>query len=61
MVGQTGFEPVTSRLSVVRSNQLSYRPTFVFSAAFCKAALKVVEAQGFEPWTSSLQSWRSTN
>ena len=28
MVGQTGLEPVTSRLSVVRSSQLSYRPVF---------------------------------
>ena len=28
MVGQTGLEPVTSRLSVVRSSQLSYRPVW---------------------------------
>jgi hypothetical protein len=26
-MGLTGFEPVTSRLSSVRSNQLSYKPS----------------------------------
>ncbi len=30
MVGLSGFEPLTSRLSGVRSNQLSYRPEFEF-------------------------------
>jgi hypothetical protein len=50
VVGQTGLEPVTPRLSSVCSNQLSYRPFVV-----------LVEARGFEPRTSSLQSWRSTN
>ena len=30
MVGLTGLEPVTSRLSVERSSQLSYRPMFYF-------------------------------
>jgi hypothetical protein len=28
MVGLSGFEPLTSRLSGVRSNQLSYRPFY---------------------------------
>ncbi len=28
LVGLSGFEPLTSRLSGVRSNHLSYRPSF---------------------------------
>ena len=48
MVGQTGLEPVTPRLSSVCSNQLSYRPI-------------LVEVTGFEPMTFCLQSRRSTN
>ena len=32
MVGPSGLEPPTSRLSGVRSNQLSYRPTFRYDA-----------------------------
>ncbi len=31
MVGLTGLEPVTLRLSSACSNQLSYRPRFSFS------------------------------
>ena len=31
MVGLTGLEPVTPRLSSVCSNQLSYRPVFWWS------------------------------
>ena len=31
MVGLSGLEPLTSRLSGVRSNQLSYRPIFLSS------------------------------
>ena len=30
VVGLSGFEPLTSRLSGVRSNQLSYRPNAAF-------------------------------
>jgi hypothetical protein len=51
VVGQTGLEPVTPRLSSVCSNQLSYRPSWI----------KLVEVTGFEPMTSCLQSRRSTN
>lgn len=54
MVGLIGLEPMTLRLSSACSNQLSYRPDRVRS--FVK-----MEARGFEPLTSSLQSWRSTN
>ena len=54
VVGLTGLEPVTLRLSSACSNQLSYRPQgFEFQ--------KKVEAWGFEPQTYSLQSYRSTN
>ena len=49
MVGLTGFEPVTLRLSSACSNQLSYRP-----------ATKV-ELRRIELLTYSLQSYRSTN
>ena len=31
LVGLSGFEPLTSRLSGVRSNQLSYRPNAAFT------------------------------
>ena len=36
MVGSSGLEPPTSRLSGVRSNRLSYEP----SLAFCSIAVK---------------------
>ena len=42
MVGVTGVEPVTSSLSGMRSNQLSYTPSFE----------KMVEVNGIEPMTS---------
>ena len=48
MVGLTGLEPVTPRLSSVCSNQLSYRPD-------------MVELRRFELLTFCLQSRRSTN
>ena len=49
MVGVTGFEPVTPRLSSACSNQLSYTP------------VNLVELRRFELLTYSLQSYRSTN
>ena len=49
MVGLTGLEPVTPRLSSACSNQLSYKP------------YKMVELRRFELLTSCLQSRRSTN
>ena len=42
MVGVTGIEPVTSSLSGMRSNRLSYTPAF----------RKMVEVNGIEPMTS---------
>ena len=72
LVGLTGLEPVTLRLSSACSNQLSYRPWWRAAipsphpedeerrrARVMSAAL--VEARGFEPLTYSLQSYRSTN
>ncbi len=66
VVGLTGLEPVTLRLSSACSNQLSYRPWIQIPSLWkgtrlsCPSAA-VVEARGFEPLTYSLQSYRSTN
>ena len=35
MVGLGGLEPPTSRLSGVRSNQLSYKPIEIFRSLWC--------------------------
>ena len=51
VVGQSGLEPPTSRLSVVCSSQLSYWPIF--------AHFFLVEISGIEPLTSCLQGRRS--
>ena len=48
LVGPSGLEPPTLRLSVVRSSQLSYGPLF-----------DLVEITGIEPVTSCLQGRRS--
>ena len=55
MVGVTGVEPVTLRLSSACSNQLSYTPTLKSKIT------KLVELRRFELLTYSLQSYRSTN
>ena len=49
MVDLGGFEPPTSRLSGVRSNQLSYRSKF-----------EMAGVAGFEPTTSGFGDRRST-
>ena len=54
VVGLIGLEPMTPALSRRCSNQLSYRPAG-------RSLFTRLEARGFEPLTSSLQSWRSTN
>lgn len=71
MVDPVGLEPTTPALSRRCSNQLSYgsimfvmdralRVVAVVCGVFPQSTTKV-EAWGFEPQTSSLQSWRSTN
>ena len=72
MVGVTGLEPVTLRLSSACSNQLSYTPA-VRSALYGGQALaglpavarsserRLVELRRLELLTYSLQSYRSTN
>jgi hypothetical protein len=52
VVGSSGLEPPTSRLSGVRSNQLSYEP---ISLRRCPL-LPLVEMNGIEPMTPCLQS-----
>jgi hypothetical protein len=74
VVGVTGFEPVTLRLSSACSNQLSYTPGLGAYALWrgwptvrrktplllvCERRL--VELRRFELLTYSLQSYRSTN
>ena len=59
MVGVTGFEPVTLRLSSACSNQLSYTPEP--DRADGPYDPELVELRRFELLTYSLQSYRSTN
>ena len=60
MVGLTGFEPVTLRLSSACSNQLSYRPGGSLPAPMTPEH-QLVELRRIELLTYSLQSYRSTN
>ena len=57
MVGVTGVEPVTLRLSSACSNQLSYTPEF----ANLISKYELVELRRVELLTYSLQSYRSTS
>jgi hypothetical protein len=67
MVGLTGLEPVTPRLSSACSNQLSYKPHLYRDADLAKRLKMwplrraVVELRRVELLTYSLQSYRSTN
>ena len=73
VVGVTGVEPVTLRLSSACSNQLSYTPIANSelgtanrepASAFCvppSAFGRLVELRRLELPTYSLQSYRSTN
>src|SRR5687768_3141382 len=67
VVGLTGLEPVTPRLSSACSNQLSYKPDLIGSSSKTKCINKwplrvaVVELRRVELLTYSLQSYRSTN
>ena len=59
VVGVTGFEPVTLRLSSACSNQLSYTPLLEAQSVLWNPSL--VELRRLELPTYSLQSYRSTN
>jgi hypothetical protein len=60
VVGVTGVEPVTLRLSSACSNQLSYTPK-ISNLKFEISNFRLVELRRFELPTYSLQSYRSTN
>ena len=68
LMGLSGLEPPTSRLSGVRSNRLSYKPILVLARYFLSRIFKnscclmiqvlflLVEISGIEPLTPCLQS-----
>jgi hypothetical protein len=49
MVGLSGFEPLTSRLSAVRSSQLSYRPVDAARQLSAFWILRVAKEQNGRP------------
>ena len=53
LVGSSGLEPPTSRLSGARSNHLSYEPTLV--SVYLVPLHPLVEMMGIEPMTPCLQ------
>ena len=59
LVGLSGLEPPTSRLSGGRSNRLSYKPISCgteFPLLLCESFKPLVEIIGIEPMTPCLQS-----
>ena len=62
LVGSSGLEPPTSRLSGVRSNHLSYEPMFLVSAVYhCSLQQRLVEMRRFELLTPCVQGRCSPN
>ena len=59
VVGSSGLEPPTSRLSGARSNHLSYEPIKLFGVS--RSLSPLVEMMGFEPMTPCLQGRCSPN
>ena len=55
LVGSSGLEPPTSRLSGARSNHLSYEPVWFFSVYLVHLVSPLVEMKGIEPLTPCLQ------
>ena len=59
LVGSSGLEPPTSRLSGARSNHLSYEPIQFFDVSLVYSRFSVflpmVEMMGIEPMTPCLQ------
>ena len=49
MVGLSGFEPLTSRLSAVRSSQLSYRPVDAARSALGLLDSSIAKEQNGRP------------